>query len=283
MFPLSAAVRCRAGVRGSPIEHSLSPVLHRAAYRALGLADWRYDRARVEADELAGHVGALDESWRGLSLTMPLKEAAFAVVHSVSPLARQVGAINTVVRDERGWSGHNTDVYGIVEALAEAGVGIERPVPETAILVGAGATARSALAALAQLGVHGVTFMVREAVRPESLAFALELGLTADTLPMGAWPADGGLVVSTIPAPAYAGRLGSLPPPADGGAVLDCVYGEGPSPLLAAAVERGYAAVDGTDMLLHQAREQVRLMTGHEAPTAAMREALTAALDAIGK
>jgi len=276
---LSGPVRWRAGVRGSPVEHSLSPVLHRAAYRALGLADWSYDRVRVEADELAAHVGALDPSWRGLSLTMPLKEVAFELAHTVSPLARRVGAINTLVRDEAGWSGHNTDVYGIVEALREAGVAGVR----TAVLVGAGATARSALAALADLGARRVSFMVRDGARPQTLAFAESLGLAADTTAMGDWPQAPDVLVSTVPAPAYAGRLGALPPPGPGGAVLDCVYGEGPSPLLAAAVGLGYAAVDGTDMLLHQAREQVRLMTGHEAPTAAMREALTAALDALGR
>jgi len=272
---LSRSIHWRAGVRGSPIEHSLSPVLHRAAYRALGLVDWHYDRVRVEADELADHVRGLDDSWRGLSLTMPLKEAAFDIVHSASPLATRVGAINTIVRDERGWHGDNTDVYGIVEALREAGVGRV----STAALVGAGATARSALAALVELGAQAVSFMVRGSARPETLAFARELGLEADAVPMGQWPRGTDVVVSTVPAPAYAGLLGALPPAHPGSAVLDCVYGDGPSPLLATAVGVGYAAVDGLDMLLHQAREQIRLMTGHEAPTAAMREALTAALD----
>ena len=134
----------RAAVCGSPIRHSLSPVLHDAAYRALGLTNWTYGRIHIEAEELAEWVHSLDDSWRGLSLTMPLKEAAFAVAHTVSEVAEAVGAINTLVRDDDGWSGHNTDVYGIVRALAEAGV----TDITHAVVVGSGATARSALAAL---------------------------------------------------------------------------------------------------------------------------------------
>ncbi|MFZ1286700.1 MAG: shikimate dehydrogenase [Candidatus Phosphoribacter sp.] len=266
----------RAGVRGSPIAHSLSPVLHRAAYRALGLTDWSYDAVRVEADELSAHVGRLDETWRGLSLTMPLKEAAFEVVHSASETARAVGAINTIIRDDRGWWGDNTDVYGFVEALRTAGIDQVR----SAVLVGGGATARSALAALAQLGAARVSFMVRETVRAETLALSEDLGVEAVAVDMGSWPFGTDLIIGTVPAAAYAGLLGALPEAHEGSAVLDCVYGEGPSPLLGVAAEIGYAVVVGTDLLLHQAREQVRLMTGEAAPTEAMRAALRDALDA---
>lgn len=268
-------MRIRCGVRGSPIEHSLSPVLHRAAYQALGLDDWTYDRVRVEADQLAAHVASLDNSWRGLSLTMPLKEAAFEVVHAVSDLAVRVGAINTLVRDEAGWSGHNTDVYGVAEALRAAGVVRAR----AAVLVGAGATARSALAALAELGAASVSFMVRDSVRPSTLSVAADLGLATQTVPMGHWPFGTDVIVSTIPATGYAGLIGALPEAHPGHAVLDCVYGDGPSLLLGVAKELGYAVVAGTEMLLHQAREQVRLMTGWDAPTEAMRAALVGAVD----
>ena len=113
----------RAAVCGSPIRHSLSPVLHGAAYEALGLSEWSYDRVELTAVELGPWVAGLDESWRGLSLTMPLKEAAFEVARTVSDLARTVGSINTLIRTApQGWEAHNTDVVGIARALAEAGV-----------------------------------------------------------------------------------------------------------------------------------------------------------------
>ncbi len=100
----------RAAVLGHPVDHSLSPVLHRAAYRELGLRDWTYERYDVTADRLVGFVTALDDSWRGLSLTMPLKEPAFQVATQVGELADAVGAINTLVRTDAGWAGENTDV-----------------------------------------------------------------------------------------------------------------------------------------------------------------------------
>ena len=111
-----------AAVLGSPISHSLSPALHRAAYGALGLSGWVYDAHEVKAPELVGFVAGLGPQWAGLSLTMPLKEAAFEVADEVTVLAREVGAINTLVRLPDGrWSGDNTDVYGVSQALQEAG------------------------------------------------------------------------------------------------------------------------------------------------------------------
>ncbi|HEY5249275.1 MAG TPA: shikimate dehydrogenase, partial [Dermatophilaceae bacterium] len=112
----------RAAVLGSPISHSLSPVLHVAAYRALGLSHWSYEAHEVKAPALRRFVRGLGPQWAGLSLTMPLKEVAFEVADEVSDLAREVGAINTLVRRaDGGWSGHNTDVYGVSQALREAG------------------------------------------------------------------------------------------------------------------------------------------------------------------
>lgn len=270
--------RHRAGVLGSPIAHSLSPVLHRAAYRALGLTDWTYVRVRVEAGELAEHLRGLDASWRGLSLTMPLKEAAVQVAHTVSDLVRAVGAANTLVRDELGWAAHNTDVYGVAQALREAGAA---PVRHVALL-GSGATARSVLAAVASLGAARVTFLVRDEVRPATLAYARVLGLAVEAGPLGRWP-SADVVVGTVPPEAYvlpSTRVPRLDHPV---VALDCVYGSVPSPLLAAARQAGYATVPGTEMLLHQAGEQVRLMTGQPAPVAAMRAALTTHLASGGR
>ncbi|WP_366521062.1 shikimate dehydrogenase [Lapillicoccus sp.] len=265
--------RRRAGVLGHPVSHSLSPGLHRAAYRALGLVDWSYDATDVDALELVAHVAGLDATWVGLSLTMPLKEVAFDVASAVSPLARATGAINTLVRRSDGWHGDNTDVHGLVVALQEAGVEQLTDL----LVVGSGATARSAVAAGSRLGATRVTFMVRGAARPETVAQAREAGLEVAQTPLGRWPEVVEVVVGTIPPTATSTWADTLP---EGGrALLDVVYGDGATPLVLAAGRAGYAVVPGTEMLLHQGAEQVRLMTRHEPPVDAMRAALAAELD----
>lgn len=270
----SDGVTHRAGVLGSPIAHSLSPVLHTAAYRALGLTDWEYHAVDVDEAGFLEHVAALDDSWRGLSLTMPLKELAFAVVADVSAVAAATGAVNTLLRrPDGGWVGDNTDVAGIARGLAESGVVNAK----RAVIVGSGATARSAMAALADLGLRRVDFMVRGDVRERTLAQAVAAGLTTGRLEMGDWPGPVDVVVSTVPAGAY-DAAATLPP--GGGALLDVIYGGGTSELALTAASLGYAVVPGTTMLLYQAAEQVRLMTGRTPPVNAMRAALEAALAA---
>jgi shikimate dehydrogenase len=259
-------------VWGSPVQHSLSPVLHQAAYRALGLTDWSYERREVDEAGFAAAFAALGEEWRGLSLTMPLKEVAATVARSVSRLARETGSVNTLVRGPGGWTGHNTDVHGIVAALAEAGV--ERAT--RAVIVGSGATARSAVAALEQCGTRSITLMVRAQPRPETVAQARRAGLDVDVVPMGQWP-DSDVVISTVPPRSVAALDGLRTAGQQVPGLLDVVYGEGRTPLEDAAARRGWITVDGTSMLLHQAAEQVRLMTGLEAPIEAMRAALAEA------
>lgn len=264
--------RRRAAVLGHPVSHSLSPVLHRAAYRALGLDDWSYDAADVDAGELADHVAGLDATWAGLSLTMPLKGPAFDVASWVSPLARATGAINTLVRRDDGWHGDNTDVHGLVVALREAGI---EHLTEL-LVVGSGATARSAVEAAGRLGASRVTFMVRGSARPETVAQAGRAGLEVAQTPLGRWPPVVDVVVATVPPASTSTWAGTLT--TGGRALLDVVYGGGPTPLMLAASRAGYAVVPGTEMLLHQAAEQVRSMTGHAPPVAAMRAALTTVL-----
>ncbi len=264
--------RLRCAVWGSPIAHSLSPVLHRAAYLALGLNDWTYERREVDERGFGAAFDDLDEAWRGLSLTMPLKGVALRRAVAASDTARETGGANTLVRHDDGWHAHNTDVYGIRAALAEVlPVGAEL---RRALVVGSGATARSAVAALAGAGVRGVTFMVRGAVRPETATQAEHAGLTVDVVPWGSWPRCD-VVVSTVPPSAVVG-LDTFPAAArvGSGAVLDVVYGSGETALERVAVNRGWHRARGVDMLLHQATEQVRLMTGRPAPVEAMREAL---------
>jgi shikimate dehydrogenase len=278
----------RAAVLGSPIGHSLSPALHRAAYRALGLSEWLYDSHEVQESALSGFVTGLGAQWAGLSLTMPLKEAAFEVADEVSDLAREVGAINTLVhRPDGGWSGDNTDVYGVSQALREAGcVHVA-----SALVLGSGATARSVVAALATLGCQKVTFGVRSTARQETLDQARRAGLEADVVQLGQLAdrvADRLVVVSTLPAnvlPANglpANVLGRMSP--HGGRLedhllLDVVYAGWPTPLARTFQEAGARVVSGFEMLVHQAAEQVHLMTGLLAPVEQMRTAGLAAME----
>jgi shikimate dehydrogenase len=254
----------RAAVLGSPIAHSLSPALHTAGYRALGLDDWDYGRADVAESELVAFVGGLGPEWRGLSLTRPLKEVAFEVATTVTDVARDTGSINTLLRrPDGGWDADNTDVIGVLGALADVGVHrAERPV-----VVGSGATARSVVAAFAALGARRVDFMVRGEIRPATLAQAQAAGLTVTRREVGDWPDGVDVVVSTAPGDRSAAAA-TLPP--GRGAVLDVVYGT-PSAFVDVAPGRGYAVAPGVWMLLHQAAEQFRLMTGRPAPLEAMR------------
>jgi shikimate dehydrogenase len=259
-------------VWGSPIAHSLSPVLHRAAYASIGL-DWAYGRREVDADGFADALAGVGEGCRGLSLTMPLKEAALAAADVVDDAARSTGAANTLVPVVAGWSAHNTDVDGIRRALADAGAAE----PASVLVVGSGATARSTIAAVA--GTAGrVVLMVRDRARPETLEQAHAAGVPVEVVGLGEWtPAD--VVVSTVPPASVTGLDRLAAPGASGRTVLlDVVYGGGTTPLERAAAAAGWAVVPGVDMLLHQATRQVELMTGRPAPLEAMRAALDAAL-----
>ncbi|XVX21799.1 shikimate dehydrogenase [Actinomycetota bacterium] len=263
----------RAAVLGSPIAHSLSPVLHRAAYAALGLTDWEYAAHEVREDELAGFVAGLDDTWRGLSLTMPLKEVAATLATDVSATARHTGSVNTLVRrDDAGWDAHNTDVRGIVEALAPHVSG-----SPAAILLGGGATARSALMALGELGVGSVVVALRDVAKGERLVSLAPEGVTVTLAHLADWPGlPGEIVVSTL---APAGGLTAAEALVERdvrrpGVLLDCVYAGWPTALAQACAATGLTPVSGVEMLLHQAVEQVRLMTGQTPPVEAMRAAL---------
>ena len=307
----------RAAVLGHPVAHSLSPALHRAAYAALGLAGWRYDAEDVTAEQLPGFLDALDASWAGLSLTMPLKQAVLPLLDHVEPLAGVVGAVNTVLVQRGGagrpvLAGVNTDVYGIVTALGEGlrarpaapGASVPGAAPpmaqRTAAVLGAGATAASALAALAQLGCSTPVVYARSMARIGPLmraahrmgvepryaalaAAAAEIGL-ADlvvcTLPAHAADAVAADLITAVAAlaAARAAGPGAGSNLAAAGVLLDVVYQPRPTALSHAWARAGGAVVGGDRMLLHQAVEQVRLMTGLVPPLAALERALAAHL-----
>ncbi|MEU0573113.1 shikimate dehydrogenase [Dermacoccus nishinomiyaensis] len=276
----------RALVVGSPIDHSLSPTLHEAGYRAAGLDDWSYARAEVVADEVRAFVARLDHDVVGLSVTMPCKEAALAVADEASALAGDVGAANTLVRRDGGWFADNTDVHGVVEALRAAGCAGGRG----AVVIGSGATARSVVAALSRLGVREVMFVVRAQARPETLALARSLGMSTRVVREddedAAWAVGMALlVVQTSPAggaDALAARVVDAPSlrigAAGGPFVLDVVYADWPTAFARTMSARGATVVSGLDMLVHQAAAQFELFTGHAAPIADMMEAGRAAV-----
>jgi shikimate dehydrogenase len=250
----------------------LSPVLHRAAYAALGLTGWSYDAIDCDEARLPDLVRGCGPDWAGLSLTMPLKQAVLPLLDSAEPVVRQVAGANTVVFRAGSRHGFNTDVPGIMTALTEAGAGLAGP----AVILGAGATARAALAALHGLGAGAAVVAVRDPARAAGmLAAAGRLGMTITLTPFdepGA--ARGYLLISTVPSGAadnYAKRLsGAGPAPA---AVLDVVYHPWPTRLAVAARQSGAIVIGGFELLLHQAARQVELMTGQVAPTEVMRAA----------
>ena len=266
-----------AAVLGSPVAHSLSPVLHNAAYDALGLTGWSYGCHECREPELAGFVAGLGPDWAGLSLTMPLKRVTLEVADEVDALAAAVGAANTLVLTGRR-TAYNTDVVGIGATLGD--------VSGRAVVLGAGGTAQSALAALREHGIDDVTVLVRDLGRTTELRDTAErLGVTpristalGDPARVSAELADADVVISTLPP----GGADALTPPGVGAVVLDVVYTPWPTPFAAAALAAGANVRSGLEMLLHQAVAQVELMTGKPGPVAAMRTALDAAVAARG-
>ncbi len=264
--------RIRAAVLGSPIEHSLSPVLHRAAYQELGLDGWSYDRFEIDEAALPAFVADLGPEWAGLSLTMPLKRAVIPLLDGISDTAASVETVNTVVFTEDGRRlGDNTDIPGIVAALHERGV---EKVPSAAIL-GAGATASSALAALARICSGEVTAYVRSQARADEMRqWGERLGVPVRTADWSAASEalSAPLVIATTPAGTTDALAGSVPEGA--GTLFDVLYDPWPTALAAAWSDRGGRVVGGLDLLVHQAVLQVELMTGRtRGPLAAMRAA----------
>ncbi len=265
----------RCAVLGSPIAHSLSPVLHRAAYAELGL-DWEYDAHEVREGELAAFLDGLDATWRGLSLTMPLKRTVVPLLDELSDRAAQAQAANTVILEQGRRIGHNTDIPGAVAAIRErTGAALRN-----AVILGGGATASSALLALADLGCTSVRVVVRDTSRvKETLDAAgrhparpmVEV-LTFREAVRAAEALRPAIVVSTIPAEAQVESVLRVARTAP--VVFDVVYDPWPTPLARLAEAEGQTLVSGLDLLVHQAALQVTLMTGAaEPPVQAMREA----------
>ena len=259
----------RAGVLGSPVAHSRSPDLHLAAYRALGLHDWTYERVECGAEELPRVVGGFGPEWVGASVTMPGKFAALRFADEHTQRADLVGSANTLVRTPAGWRADNTDIDGVRGAVGSAS--------GWALVCGSGGTAPAAVVGLAELGVSGITVVARDARKAARLVdLGARIGVATrfcglDSGELAGEVAGAEVLVSTIPADVaarHAGAFAAIP------VLLDAVYDPWPTPLAAAVAAAGGRVINGLQMLLHQAFSQVEQFTGLPAPREAMEAAL---------
>jgi shikimate dehydrogenase len=287
-----------AGVLGDPVRHSLSPAMHNAALAALGL-DWAYLALPVAAADLAVVLRGLEAiDCRGLNVTLPHKQAAAALAQELTPLARRLGAVNTLVRREGGgWLGANTDVEGFLAPLRSLAA-------REALVLGCGGSARAVVAGLVELGLQRIRVAGRDGTRLERfLASCADWAPGLEPLAWEAGAADGedalagalagaDLVVNTSPVgmasgadPAAAARspltseqVALLRPVAT---VYDLIYTPRPTVLLRLAGDRGCRTIDGLEMLVQQGAASLRLWSGRrDVPVIAMREAALARLGA---
>jgi shikimate dehydrogenase len=264
----------RAAVAGKPIAHSLSPLIHNIGYQAAGLQRWRYTAVECAEAELADLVNCLGPEWAGLSCTMPLKQEALAVADEVSPFAAALGAANTLVRRGGGWYADNTDAPGMVDLLRS----VDAPPRGRVSVLGAGGTARAALAAARELRAAAVTVYLR---RPEAcdelriVADVLDVPLRVASWSEAARSAADDVVFSTVPKGVADGLAGAAWRP--GTVLLDAVYDPWPTPLATAATRGGCRVFSGLDLLLAQGVRQFEIFTATPAPVEAMRSALWSA------
>ena len=267
-----------AGVRhlavlGAPIAHSRSPQLHRAAYDLLGLP-WEYERREVPSGALPQFVAGLDETWRGLSLTMPLKREVLPLLATRTELVDISDAANTVLFDEDGPHGFNTDVTGIVDALGDHGVSDV----DTVHIIGTGNTAASAFLAASRMGASRVLVSGRSLAGIHALEeLGDRLGVHTEWRLYGSHvPVRADLVINTLPGDVDPDDV----PEADLGEVLmEVPYDPWPTPRATRWNQRDGLVVSGLEMLLHQAIGQVRIFTtGREGGELAREDEVVAAM-----
>lgn len=265
----------RLGIIGDPVSHSRSPAMHNAALQAVGLTDWDYGLLPTPGRALAERVAALrDEAWVGANVTVPHKEAIVPLLDGLTPVARAIGAVNTIYKHGDELVGHNTDAAGFLADLAAHGVTIsDRPV----LVLGAGGSARAIVAGCLGIGAQ-VTVMARRAAQAEALRDLGEVAVAAWT-PLAALEASDGvaLIVNTTPigmAPAVDASpwTPNTPWPADA-FVYDLVYNPPDTQFVREARARGLRAVTGLGMLIEQGALAFELWTGRQAPRVVMRKA----------
>jgi shikimate dehydrogenase len=243
----------KAAVLGSPISHSLSPTLHRAAYRYLGISG-TYEALDLKANDLSQFVNELDDSWTGFSLTMPLKERVIEIAFDVELLARRISSANTLIRTDGGWRALTTDVNGFRSALASRGIEEFTSV----IILGSGATARASAAAVDGQG-RSITVIHRSAHRELAMRQAAPLS-TVSFLSWGGPLPPADLVINTTPR-GVADEIARDHSHLFSGVLFEALYDPWPTLLLSTWKSRGLTCIDGLDLLVHQGIDQVALMT----------------------
>lgn len=254
----------KAAVLGSPIAHSLSPLLHQLAYRELAV-DGEYTAIEVSSGGLQGFLNTLDDSWTGFSLTMPLKEEVVGIADVVSDLSSRIASANTLVRRDGRWEASTTDVSGFSYALQSHGVSVSGDV----LIIGSGATARAVAAACDGLASR-ITVMARSMHNAPSISNCVEES-DLDFVP---WHTSGviasaDLIVCTTPSGA-ADSLVDLFPINPNSVFFDVLYNPWPTLALSAWAATGGQVIDGLDLLIHQAIAQVEIFSGLSVDRAAM-------------
>lgn len=253
---MSTGPRTALAVLGSPIAHSKSPLIQRAAFAVLGL-NWTYDAVEMTGDRLGAFVDGLDETWRALSLTMPLKRDVIPLLTRRHELVDVVGGANTVLLTDDGLSGFNTDVQGAVASFQDVGVASLDYVH----ILGAGATASSVLVAVARLGASRVLVSARTPEKAaELIDIGAKLGVDVVVRPWGIM--DRSLVapdaiVSTLPG--GANDMTFAAPIREKSVLFDVAYDPWPSALARAWGEVGGTVISGLDLLINQAVGQLRV------------------------
>ncbi|TQO24409.1 shikimate dehydrogenase [Paramicrobacterium agarici] len=249
-------MRDRLAVLGSPIAHSQSPALHSAAYRVMG-RPWSYDRIEMREHELTAFLNSADAAWRGLSLTMPLKKAAFAASETLDDDARLTGVVNTLRLNDGPVAGFNTDVEGIVRAVGAAG----SRAPDAVLVLGGGATAASALVAAGRLGASHVEIAVRAPAKAQRLfPLAHEVGveLAIRELSSSVVASHADVIVSTLPGGSDAAEQYTADTRRHA-LLFDVAYSPWPSAVARAWHDVDGSVINGLAMLVHQALLQVRV------------------------
>jgi shikimate dehydrogenase len=275
---------------GYPLGHSISPAMHNAALPALGI-DARYEAWSTPPEGVSAAVGRLrEDELLGMNVTVPHKEAVIELLDEVDATAKAIGAVNCISKEGRRLVGHNTDMYGFIRSLREAGC---EPRGRRVLILGAGGSARAVANGLLDAGAASLTLSGRTAERAEALANDVLRSFPRALVACAGWQDEGfaaavlsaDMIVNCTPVgQRHTETEGESPLPAPllrpGLWVYDLVYNPLETPLLAAARATGANPIAGLEMLVYQAAESLRLWTGREPPIDIMRDAAQRALEA---